>query len=62
MLTPGLVDEVVIWGVKYPSEWPRDGDKPARVEFYVKPKGQVMGGSEAFFICKADFVLDPDGQ
>lgn len=32
------------------------------MEFYVKPKGRAMGGSEAFFICKADFVLDPDGQ
>lgn len=54
-----LIDELEVWDFR----WPEGGDDHTRaVEFYAKPKGGLMTGSEAFYLVKATFVREADGQ
>jgi hypothetical protein len=50
-----------IWDVRFPEGRPRTA-RPAKVVFYVKPKGNVNPAGEAFGRCEAVFVREPDGQ
>jgi hypothetical protein len=53
------IEDVLAWDFE-PVEISRT-KKSARLNFKVKAKG-AWRGSEVFYRCTADFVLDPDGQ
>jgi hypothetical protein len=53
------VEDVLIWDFE-PEKISRE-DRTATVVFKAKPKGN-WAGSEAFYLCRAEFVLDPDGK
>jgi len=53
------VDEVIVWDFD-PGEIARE-KRTGKVRFLVKARGNWRG-SEAGYLCEADFVLDSDGQ
>jgi hypothetical protein len=53
------VEDVIVWDFEADSISRQT--RSAQVTFKVKAKGNWRG-SEAFYLCRADFVLDPDGK
>jgi hypothetical protein len=66
----GKVQEVEVWDFDVPSGFrsPHESrvgtstrpTEVARIRFKAKPKGPILG--DAWFLCRAQFVRDPDGR
>jgi hypothetical protein len=55
----GVLDELTVWDM----EWPEEGDdRTRRVQFKAKPKGGMAAGIEYYYLVKARFVREADGQ
>ena len=58
-LQHGVVDELTVWDF----EWPEGGDDKSRpVQFKAKPNGGMAAGLEYYYLVKARFVREADGQ
>src|SRR5438270_588184 len=58
-LQRGVMDELTVWDF----EWPGGGDDRTRpVQFKAKPRGGMAAGVEYYYLVKARFVREADGQ
>jgi hypothetical protein len=65
------INKLVVWDFEFPENAVSDytakgrgGPRPTKVmavEFSVKPVGGIAGDA-AFYLCRARFIRDPDGQ
>lgn len=56
-----LVDEVKLWDLEFPEGTPNPPTRPLKVHFKAKPTGSPIGDT-AYWLVKAEFVREPDGQ